>query len=236
MHLKPGEVHVWSVNLMITPEQLAKQEALLSSDEIKRAYRFHFPHHQQRFIAGRSTLRQILSVYLEMAPEAIAFDYTDHEKPHLAHTPTLQFNLSHSDEIAVYAVTENYAVGIDIEKTQQNYHEAVAFRYYNTSEQQLLLNTLQKERNRAFYQLWARKEAVVKAVGKGLAMPLSSFAVTLSPIENLMFDNLPWTIVELDIHPDYQAALASPQNIKRISFWKYIDQKPHQTSQFAIDI
>ena len=229
MQLKTNEIHIWSTDLTITPEQEREQLQLLSSDESERAHRFHFAIHRQRFIAARSRLRQILSFYLEMAPQAFSFSYTEHHKPHLLlplHS-RLHFNVAHSDNMAVYAFTFDYAVGIDIEKTRTDYKATMAKRFFSPREYQDLMNLPEQEQLIGFYRLWSRKEAIIKAIGKGLAMPLSTFSVSVeNKAETIMIENEAWSLLPLTIHPDYQSALASNQVIQTLSYWQLFGHQP----------
>jgi 4'-phosphopantetheinyl transferase len=229
MQLEAREVHVWSTDLTITPEQESEKLKLLSSDEGERARQFHFATHRQRFIAARSMLRQIISLYLAIAPQEFVFSYTEHHKPHLLvpdHS-RLHFNVAHSHNMAAYAFTLDHAVGIDIEKTGLDYKEDVAKRFFSQREYKELMKLSEKEQIVGFYRLWSRKEAVIKAVGKGLSIPLSSFSVSIdSNVETIRLENENWNLLSLSIHPDYQSALASHQVIKTISYWHFFDHQP----------
>lgn len=223
MQIIPNELHIWSANLSITPEQEIKKIALLSSDECERAYRFHFQKDRQRFIAARSILREILSFYLEVLPKEIVFGYAKAAKPFLLapnHIP-LQFNLSHSSELALYAITLNQAIGVDIEKVQPDYNQGTAKRYFSLKEYNALMQLPSEERITGFYRIWSRKEALLKATGKGLTLPLSSFSVAAHDITELISLNQKetWTLLPLSIHDDYQSAVATNQPVKKISYW-----------------
>lgn len=226
MELKPNETHVWSANLALTAEEEKEKIIFLNQDELIRANRFHFPIHRQRFIAARSTLRLILSQYLPLSPDRIVFSYTDHHKPYLKET-RLTFNLSHTHDIALYAITMDHAIGIDIEKIQDTYNPSVAKRYFSVEENNALLKLSEKDRLPSFYRIWARKEAMIKAVGKGLSIPLSTFSVSLTnDLETIMLENEAWTLFSFSLFPGYQSALASNHMIKTISYWKFLDNNP----------
>ena len=229
MQLNANDVHIWSIDLSIISKQENQTLALLSADETARAHRFHFPIHRERFVLARSALRQILSLYLNIAPNKIEFFYTEYKKPYLntSETIPLQFNLAHSHEMAVYAFTLNHAVGIDIEKMKEDYDAAVAKRYFSHQENEHLNQLPNRDKIIGFYRLWARKEAVIKAAGKGLFIPLSSFSVSVEDKrETIVLENEKWTLLSLDIHPAYQTALASNQNIKSIWYWRFFNQTP----------
>jgi 4'-phosphopantetheinyl transferase len=229
MQLNQHEVHVWSADLTLSPEQEKIKLTLLSKDEFERAKRFHFPIHQRRFIAARSTLREILSLYTHVAPQTIVFAYNEHHKPYLAVPDNTQinFNLAHSENIAVFALMLNSAVGIDIEKIQLDDKSALAKRFFTLQENQDLMQLPDQEKIPGFYQLWSRKEVLIKAIGKGLSIPLSSFSLSVNhPHETILLEGERWSVRSLSIHPDFQAALASNQFINTISYWRFFNHKP----------
>lgn len=229
MQLEPNEIHVWSTTLTITTDEEKEKFTVLSQDECERADRFHFPIHRKRFIAARSMLRHILGLYLNALPEDIVFAYTEHEKPYLS-TPNntqLQFNLAHSHDIAVYAFTLNQAIGVDIEKVKASYDDAVAKRFFSPKENAELVQLSRDAQIDGFYRIWSRKEALIKATGKGLIIPLSSFSVSASDIsEVITLEDENWSLIPLSIEAGYQSALASNQNIKKVLYWQLFDQTP----------
>lgn len=228
MHIERNEIHVWSADLVLTAEQEKNKFALLSADERERALRFHFPIHRQRFIAARSALRQILSLYLHVAAEDILFAYGEHKKPYLQIPgSTLQFNLAHSFDRAVYAFTLNHAIGVDIEKMEDDDKQDIATRFFSPEENEELMRLSKHDKIAGFYRIWSRKEALIKAVGKGLSIPLSSFSVSASDAsQTVILENESWTLLSLPIHPDYQSALASNQQINKIHYWDFFMHKP----------
>ena len=121
LSLLDNEVHVWRASLGLPAELIQQWSQLLSADEWQRAERFHFERDRSRFIAGRSILRTILSRYLPLAPGQIEFCYGPHGKPALSGAcgdQSLCFNLSHSADMALYAVTRDRQIGVDIEQVR----------------------------------------------------------------------------------------------------------------------
>lgn len=230
MQIKPDEIHIWSTDLTLSDAQVDENFALLSPDEGNRANRFRFPIHRQRFIAARSMLRKIISLYTAVNPQEIIFGYDANKKPFLQFPDmtSLQFNLSHSDNLAVYALTLDHAIGIDVEKIMPDYNQDVAERFLSPQENAALLDLPPEKRVLGFYKIWSRKEAVIKAVGKGLAIPLSSFSVSVNDdFEVVMIDNTEkWSLLSIFLQPAYQSAIATNQSIKKISYWNLIDQLP----------
>ncbi len=180
-HIKPKTIHLWHVLLtdFISEEQTLFN--FLSEDEAARALRFQLPLHRQRYIITRGLLRKLLSLYVSTSPDKIAFIYGQKGKPYLENNSlNLQFNLSHSDERAVYGFTLHHEIGIDIQKTTSFFNEAVAKRFFSASEIAELLALPIQERVQGFYQIWTRKEAVIKAIGGSVFSSFTDFSVSLT--------------------------------------------------------
>lgn len=243
MQIRDREIHIWPIQLSLSETDASQRWSLLSLDEQQRAEHFHFPLHKKRFIVARSTLRRILSFYFPCLPHEIDFAYTAYKKPYLAFPleTGLQFNLSHSHDLALLAITQHHAVGIDIEKIHPIRYQVLAKRYFSTKEYDTLMSLAPTDQLIGFYQLWARKEALIKAVGKGLTLSLSSFSVSLDDrYEQVLLEQQQWSLISLSVHPDYQSALASNQLVNRIQYWNLHDESyepgnvlhlpPHQDS------
>ncbi|MHB1221460.1 MAG: 4'-phosphopantetheinyl transferase family protein [Gammaproteobacteria bacterium] len=225
--ISPNELHIWSECLSVSPKQERSLRALLSEDECERADRFRFATHKQRFITARATLRKILGTYLGVNPKEISFAYTEYNKPYLLTPKTsLTFNVSHSNNIAVYVISSEASVGIDIEKTQSTYNPDLAKRFFSVEENAALSELTAEEQITEFYRLWSRKEALVKASGKGLTMPLNSFSVVMKDTTSIKFEEKDWYLAPITLQAGYQITVASNQAIKRISCWKIVDQQP----------
>lgn len=226
--IAPNTVHIWHTLLTSSLQQVDQQRLLLSIDEQARANRFLSSQNGHRFITARATLRQILSFYLNIPAPHIPLAYTAYHKPYLSLNDTpLQFNVSHSHEIAVYAFTLQHAIGIDIERIKEIDYEKIAQRHFSADEYTRLMTLPAIERSIAFYRLWSRKEALLKAVGKGLHIPLHSFSVAVQDVyETIYLDHTAWSLLPLTISPDYQVALASNQPINTVCYWHFNNQTP----------
>lgn len=219
------EVYCYTTTLTPSPEALAHASRLLSADEVKRAQQFRFEHHRMAFIAARGFLRLTLGHLLNQAPGSLIFTYGQHQKPALKDHP-LQFNLAHSGELAILAVHPTLPVGIDIEYMQNESKLDVAERFFSVEENTFLNSCSGLAQRDAFFALWARKEAVVKAIGKGLQQSLASFTVPLTPHHAIItVDETSWQVWSLAIHPNYQSALATHPSIKNITFWQWLEGK-----------
>ncbi|MBV9576787.1 MAG: 4'-phosphopantetheinyl transferase superfamily protein [Gammaproteobacteria bacterium] len=235
LELHQQDVHIWLAELTMSSAEEKIYQSFLSEDELARAQRFRFPKHKQRFIAARATLRRILSYYLNETPAHFRFAYTDYDKPYLCKPEnTLQFNLSHSESLAAYAITHDHAIGIDIEKMQTTYHAGIAQRYFSQTENSALSLLSPAEKAACFYRLWSRKEALIKAAGKGLAIPIASFTVSTKDIvETIHLEGQTWSLFPLNLHDDYQAAFATLQTVKHIYLWDFFNGEPRLNKVYS---
>ncbi|MEX5729697.1 4'-phosphopantetheinyl transferase [Rhodovulum iodosum] len=173
----PVEIDLWLWALDPPPDLAARLAKRLAPEEQARAARFVHPRHGSRFSAARGRMREILAGYVGGAPEALRFHYNPQGKPGLEAGPA--FNLSHAGGWAALAVTQaQVALGIDIEAVRQ-VDPAVADRFFSPDERAELSRFAPGDWATGFFRCWTRKEAVVKACGPGLSMPLDSFDVTL---------------------------------------------------------
>lgn len=218
MQIAPHELHIWQVNL--ADWDAAQLIHLLNATEKKRALRYHFKKHQSRFIIARANLKKILSYYLNVVPQNIHFKYTAHQKPFLP-TKTLQFNLSHADELMLCALTHTQAVGIDIEKMREIDFLSIAERFFNPAEITYLTSLPPKEQLAGFFKIWSAKEAVTKALGKGLSLTFASFSVNIAQKNSvLQLENETWFILQLDCNDHYQAAVATNYLPEKMIYWQ----------------
>jgi 4'-phosphopantetheinyl transferase len=187
LQLPVDEIHVWRCCLQQPEERRHVLLASLSSEERQRGERFHFEHHRRQWTAARGFLRAVLAGYLNRPASEIRFRYHDLGKPALAddqNAGNLQFNLSHSAEGALLAVTRGLALGIDLELVRPMENMlSLAARYFAAREAQELERVAPAQQELAFFNCWTRKEAILKACGKGLSLPLDRFVVSFQPGE-----------------------------------------------------
>jgi 4'-phosphopantetheinyl transferase len=228
--LGPNEVHVWATNLNPGPEQIARLKQILSTDEQTRAARFRFERDQNRFIAGRSFLRTVLGRYLNQNPAEIKFNYTTRGKPALDSSPgtDLHFNLSHSHDFALLAVTKICPVGVDVEQIRPlRDADAIADRFFSERESSTLKALPPEQKPVGFFNLWTRKEAWLKATGEGISDLLDKVEVSLLPDEPAKFLGLlgnletaaTWTLIDLNPAPGYKGALAIQAHHMELKCW-----------------
>ena len=171
-------------SLNVGHEAVRASGALLSSAERQRASRFAFALDRRRFTVARAWLRRLLSARLGIRPESIELVYGAHGKPALARrcaASDLRFNVSHADDVAVYAFSSGREIGIDIESIRViGDAEDIAARFFSRRENEAYRALDPGDRSLGFYNCWTRKEAFVKALGDGLDYPLDRFDVSLA--------------------------------------------------------
>jgi 4'-phosphopantetheinyl transferase len=211
------QVHVWTVSLSAERAALAEFSTILTSDERARADRFRTPQLQRRFIVARAMLRRLLSTYLRVDASAVRLGYGEHGKPYVASALELCFNLSHADDMAVYAFAWRRDVGIDIEVTARDVDvEGVARQAFSLVECEALAALSPEARPAAFFRIWTRKEAYVKARGNGLGYPTRTFSVShFARDDALLADECDaraqsgWRLLEIAAPDGFCAALAA---------------------------
>jgi len=203
------EVDLWTVGLRPPTSVLAALEELLSPAELGRANRFRFAKDRQAHIAAHGALRQILSTYLNSSPSDICFGEGANGKPAVR---GLQFNLSHSADLALVAVTPQRELGVDVEQVDPRRADtSIAKRFFSPYEIGVLESVPKEQQTEAFLNCWTRKEAYLKAMGLGLSVPLDSFDVSLAPGEPaalLRGADAKWQLRSFVPAPDYIGALA----------------------------
>lgn len=178
--LDSQQVHLWHAALEATPEQLLDYWSWLAPEERERAERFHFPQHRDRFAIGRGILRALLGNYLDVPPARVRLERTVRGKPYLADNAPLAFNISHSQQVALYAFAWNVELGVDLEVVRPM-PEAVplAARFFCPTEASYIATLPANERSQGFFRAWTRKEAYLKATGEGL-QGLADIEVTVA--------------------------------------------------------
>jgi 4'-phosphopantetheinyl transferase len=229
--LSSRDVHVWRASLSVSETRLADFHAILADDELARAARFRNPQHSAHYTVGRGVLRMLLSRYLNRQPQDIHFSYSHYGKPFIEDAAeTLRFNLSHSQELALYAFTHQREIGIDIEYMRSvSSRDQIAEQFFSPNENQALRALPVAQQAIGFFNCWTRKEAYIKAHGEGLSLPLDQFDVTLAPGEpaalletRVVSDRAErWALQALRPGANYLAALAVEGHDWELSTWQW---------------
>jgi 4'-phosphopantetheinyl transferase len=229
-------VHIWAFGLDLALGRLEVLQGWLSSDERLRAARLRFSRERDRFVAARGQLREILARYLQTTPDAVDFAYGPQGKPRLAGHDALRFNVSHSEGQALLAVARGQEVGIDLERIRPDVDcERIAIDFFSAAEGAALMAMPVAARPGAFFACWTRKEAFIKAMGGGLAVPLADFDVSLDPdgparLLRTAWDpqeTARWSLRELEGPPGFAAAIAVQGGPPRLHAVSVSPVRPH---------
>jgi 4'-phosphopantetheinyl transferase len=215
--LDTRNVHVWSIRTEASEAVAAAFERILAPDERDRAARFRFDHLRHSFVLAHGALRILLGRYLNASPAGIQFNYGLRGKPTLAPLALIDFNMSHSGDLVVFAFTRGCEIGVDLEQIHSIQDmQDIADRFFCHEEAAELMSLPVNQRERAFFLCWTRKEAYIKAIGDGLSAPLNGFRVTMQPTQPVRFIHIAhdtnaakdWTLQDLQLASNYVAALA----------------------------
>lgn len=231
LSLSAGEVHVWRISLEDNDDLLERFRQTLDADEADRAGRFRFEKLQRHFVIEHGFLRDVLARYSQVSPGELKFSYNAYGKPVLSGGGDLRFNMSHSHELAVVAVARDAELGVDVEHIRADFaSEEIARRYFSRREVETFDALPKEEQVAAFFRCWTRKEAYIKAIGKGLSQALDCFDVTLAPGEPAALlradseDKLTWSFRDIDVGADYASALAVEGTVSMVCCWRFVGQ------------
>lgn len=229
-NLLPHEVQVWSVGLDALFAEVDQLAECLSTEEIQQSQRFVNSQLTNSYIVSHAMLRHIVARYLPLKPHQIKMANTTHGKPYLIDLPAelkLEFNMSHTRDLALYAVSL-HPVGIDVEACNRDIQvEEIAERFFTATEYQALRALPESARQEAFYQCWTLKEAFIKAVGEGLSYGLDKFEVDfiemsgncLKHIEASTSKTEAWSLRPIHYSADYKVAVAIEGKLESIKFY-----------------
>ena len=209
MEILKKSIKVWNIHLPDHHGHISLYRSLLDSEELARAAKFRKPADAEVFILCRGLLRRILANCLHTEPAELRFNRNAQGKPFLE-GGELDFNVSHSRDRLLIAITAGRAVGVDIEFRRSGLDmKSIAKRWFAPEEREFF-QTLEKPED-GFFEIWAKKEAYVKALGVGIYKDLNTFDVPLG--EKPSFPNIgkngQWFFQTLEIDPGYAAAVVS---------------------------
>ncbi len=224
--LENGEAHVWKRSLETLDMSFWD---VLSDEETDRARRFRFQRHRDRFATSRAVLRLLLGRYLGVHPHEVAFRYSDKGKPSVVDNPLdLRFNVAHSHDLAIYAFTRGVEIGVDVEMIREGpAEERIPERFFSGRETEAIRGLPAEQQREAFFRCWTRKEAFLKATGKGITFGLDQFCVSVAPGEPSRLvetfyepdEAASWSIYEIEPGWPYLGALALRGRLRRLHYW-----------------
>jgi 4'-phosphopantetheinyl transferase len=235
--LDSGAIHLWRISLEedSSPFLVEARRRVLRPDEIARAERFYTQRLRDHFVLCRGALRTILGWYTGVPPDQIVLQQEHAGKPVMravpgGHDAGPEFNLSHSGQLALVALTLGNPVGVDVERAREVADaDRLAERFFAAREYERYRMLPPHERSVGFLTCWTRKEAFIKAIGEGLSRPLASFEVTVDPREParlLRIDGHPgeehrWSLYAFEPAAGYIAAVATRARPALPSFFRF---------------
>jgi 4'-phosphopantetheinyl transferase len=230
LEISSTAIDVWRCRLDLTADEVEELGRCLSEQERARAERFRFADKRSQFVTTRARLRQCLALATGTPAGEIEIHVGASGKPFLAgktRSSEIQFNVSHTDALALIAITRGQAIGIDVESLGRSVNSRLAEDYFSARERDAIASLPSAQVPASFFACWTRKEAVLKATGTGIAHGLDSFDVATDPeiahcrtqlqSEDGSADT--WYLETLPCGAGYAAALAYQKHPVEIRFW-----------------
>ena len=216
--LSDNKIHIYLIQFDLFDNKQCIQ--YLSEEERTRAEKLKIEEKKNQFVITRSILRLLLSRAIGKPYQDIVFLYGEHGKPSInesLNNKPIEFNVSHSGNYALIAITLSNKVGVDIEEVNfDTDYQSLSKRFFSENEKKELIKIGNELQLDSFYRVWARKESFIKATGKGVAYGLDQFTVTLDETidggtEVLTFNSLDdkWFCYDLINIDNYKTALTT---------------------------
>ena len=247
-HLQRSEIHLWFADLKSLDRSAMRNEVAhwLHGEEKNRYNRYQSQSQREHFLFGRVLLKTILSKYIGCTPVDLKFDIDTRGKPFLSSNNTLSvtFNLSHSDNRLVFAVSKSQDLGVDLEIIKKERAILkIAERYFSPAETRELRNLPKASQVKRFYELWTLKESVLKACGSGLSRGLSKIEFSFPTSDKLIMHSAPgngnltnWQSWQIEEYKNYMLAVSVKSldikidNIKSFDFISFDETGVKETS------
>ncbi len=235
--LSRNEIHIWATNLKPFYSLMKDYTKILSPLEVERANNFKFVTHRNRYLLSRSILKMILGGYLSMDPGKIAFTTRPDGKlyiPPELNPALIKFNVSHSHDLAVYAIAVEQEIGIDVE-----YIRAIAGldslvnNVLSKHEQKDFRTIPEHDKLETFFKYWAHKEAYLKTTGEGLAHDMRRIEflqdsygdLRLVHVDGKDIDPSRWFVSKLMTREEYICALVAVGNDCMVTYFDWETDK-----------
>lgn len=213
------QVHIWRISISESLSLLNKFRAILNPGELIRAKKYHQQKHNNRFIISRAAQRIILSKYLNTPAIALDFVLGENKKPKLAGTHNICYNLSHSGNWILLAIT-TAEVGVDVEFIDTNFdYRDILPDNFSVEESTYVY---EKDSIERFFTLWTRKEAILKATGQGLGEHIKvvpSLNGDFKMDSSLIGSDKNWQLNSFNVIPAYAAAVVAEGNAAPLVFY-----------------
>jgi 4'-phosphopantetheinyl transferase len=232
IRLEMNQIHLWCAAMSDFEAELEEFLAMLSPEEWTRAEKFRFSKDRNQYIIRHGILRVLLGRYLGLPASNVSFSHGALGKPEIKADlipDYLHFNASHSGNLALFVVTYDSPVGVDVEylRLVPDFAE-IASRFFSPRETEALMALPIDRRIRGFFAYWTRKEAILKATGQGIGEGLAKVEVALPPWQEVETrqtvgeseDRREWQLRSFSPAPGYLGALAFRNHNVRLSQWK----------------
>ena len=228
-------IDIWAASTDATDKMVRILAKDLGASELQRASAFRHSLERNRFIARRHLLRSIIGCYLNVDATAVEFNNTARGKPTLGGDfadAGLHFNVAHSDGLAVVAISNVGAIGVDVEKIRRfDEIEQLVESCFSHRERTAFGLVPPNEKSAAFFRLWTRKEALLKANGDGIGRSLD-IEVPFDSHEAAERDDRPklrchrgtWYFYDLSPAPGFAVVLVAPVVMSRLGCWRWTPQ------------
>jgi 4'-phosphopantetheinyl transferase len=215
-----NSIHICSFRSDSVSGLIHELTAILSVEETVRINRFIFEKDRITHTISQGMLRYILGTYLNLNPEEIIFRQNEYGKLFISeeqNPENIQFNLSHSGDMIVYAISKGRDVGIDIQKIKDNDSIMdIVDHYFSETEKAAFRSLPDEQKLKGFHSCWTRKEAYIKALGMGLSYPLNSFTMPVTPENSsaVIYDDseTAYSVTDINTSPGYTAAVVVKGN------------------------
>ena len=230
--LAGSQVHLWKICLDEPSGRGLALQGVLSPDEERAAEAFHFEKDRTSFRTSRGLLRTLLGRYTGAAPREVRFRTGERGKLSLdpgAHAERVEFNVSHSGNMVLLALSRDRRVGVDVERIRPAAKiDEISRAFFSSQEDESISALRDAMKVAAFYACWTRKEAAVKAFGGSIMELSAGVVVSSSPAEPARLLRLPrehggpdaWRLHDLPVGPGYAAAICHEGPSADIFLWK----------------
>ena len=214
------------------PENIIwKYYAVLPSFEQKKIDAYKVKAIKDRQILLKGLLHVLLGCYLKTDPQSIEFEYNKFGKPFMPDHPKYKnicFNISHSNNIAVYGFTQKRNIGVDVEKVRELPDmNGVIDLCFSDSEKKWFNMISSQDKNKIFYKIWTSKEAYLKAIGTGLSFSPDKISTGLNSEGDIIFENIEgdenpekWRLDAFSINPHFTSAIVAENKNSEIKYFK----------------
>jgi 4'-phosphopantetheinyl transferase len=227
--LRANQIHIWRAPLVRAEKELIELKSFLNKEEQERAAKFIVERAANSFVVARGFLRKLLSKYLQIPPRDLIFQQNQYGKLYIE-SSSLQFNLSHSHNLALFIFTINASVGIDLEFIREDYKFSdIVRKFFSQKESAALFSLPKNEQVQAFFNCWTCKEAVIKAKGVGMFRALDDFSVEVSNnkwgkmiLEDSsdMLESNAWSLEAINPGDEYSGAFAADLSDYSVDFYQ----------------